>query len=465
MRHTRKFLTAAFAALTIGGCFAALHVQGQVPPASVTYVPAESDRLLDNPYIGFVADARYPQISQPVRLAFAKMTWREIEPRKGEFDFAGFEKVIHLEEWKTKNVKIILRVVLDYPEDEDHLDIPDWLYEEIQHKGTHYTLEYGKGFSPDYSNPVLIREHESLIRALAERYNDDPSIAFVELGSVGHWGEWHTWDEEPGLIPFPKRAVADQYVQAYIRHFSHKPLLMRRPMNVAAKNGMGLFNDAFGKTDSTVDGFWQWYTQGYESWLTGEQEPAMPQFWVSRPSGGEFSGAPTYFSSDKIDETIRQAKLTHVSWMGPDAPVEEPPGGPLQANIDRFLKTIGYRFAVASDTHPESARAGETIPIGLSVVNRGTAPFYFPWKMELSLSDAEGRIAAATAAQADIRQWLPGRTDFEEQWALPETLAPGTYRLNIAILDPETGLPGIEFAMDGGRSDGRYPLGSIRIDE
>ena len=434
------------------------------PPSRISYIPAETDDVLNNPYMGFAVSARSEEeFEQPFRLAYANLMWSELEPEQGKIDFEAIERIIRYDYWRGKGVKLIIRVVLDYPRDEAHMDIPEWLYEEIGGKGTKYDNEYGKGFSPDYSNPVLIRAHESLIRRLAERYNDDPEIAFVALGSVGHWGEWHTYDgTRSAVIPFPKHAITDQYVQPYLTSFDDKLLMMRRPHAIAKENGMGLFNDAFGRRDSTLEEFRDWYLNGYENWLTGEQEPAMPDFWTVAPSGGEFAGGAD-LSDDQIEEAILEARMTHVSWLGPNAPYDEPTGSSIQSNIDRFLNTIGYRFAVAEESHEREAKPGDTLHVELRINNRGVAPFYFEWPLELSLSDAEGRIAAAVRTGADIRKWLPGTSDVLADLPVPDDLTEGIYTVNVAILDPESGNPAVDWAMEGKRADGRYSLGEVEI--
>lgn len=433
----------------------------------VSYIPVESKAVLNNPYMGFVVDARYDEAEQPFRLAHANLIWSELEPTKGNYAFTEIERKINLALWKEKGVKLVIRVILDYPGDQSHMDIPKWLYEETGRRGTAYNTEYGKGFSPDYTNPVLIRYHRELIKRLAERYNNNPMIAFVEMGSVGHWGEWHTYDGEQlsKHIAFPKRVISNQYVQPYIDYFSDKPLMMRRPHEIALQNGMGLFNDAFGVRESTVDGFLNWYTNGYTNWLTDEEEPAMPDFWTKAPSGGEFAGASDLFSDGSIEEVIQEAKLTHVSWMGPNAPSQEPAGGPLQSNIDRFLTTIGYRFVISEESHEEEVKAGGTLKIKLNVSNRGVAPFYFNWPLELSLTDSAGVVKVTKITQTDIRKWLPGNSEAASELVLPSNLPKGEYTVNAAILDPETGLPGIDFAIDSRRSDGRYALGTVRVTE
>ncbi|MBD0382108.1 hypothetical protein [Paenibacillus sedimenti] len=63
----------------------------------------------------------------------------------------------------------------------------------------------------------------------------------------------------------------------------------------------------------------------------------------------------------------------------------------------------------------------------------------------------------------DIRQWLPGEREVSDTLPIPANLTPGNYKVNAAILNPQTGKPGIDFANDGRRSDGRYTLGTVKV--
>ncbi len=465
MKRKTVLAAAAFLTISVGSFLVFLKLSATMAPATVTYVPIESTRVLNNPYMGFAVDARTDEAEQPHRLAHANLLWSELEPEEGRYDWDAIESKYRFDLWRGRNVNLVIRVILDYPSDTKHMDIPEWLYEAIDGQGTWYDNDYGQGFSPDYRHPTLIEKHEKLIQALADRYNDDPLIAFVQLGSLGHWGEWHTRDEEPGRIDFPKRTVSSRYAEHYVRHFTNKPLLMRRPHEIARDAKMGLFNDAFGKRDATIDGFLDWYTNGYTNWLTQEPEPAMPDFWTTAPVGGEFADELRYVQDDAIDETIMQAKLTHVTWMGPNAPYREPVGGALQANIDRFLTTVGYRFVIAQETHEEEVEPGDTLHVRATVVNRGAAPFYFPWPLELSLADRAGAIRHSVRATEDIRAWLPGTREVSADIPIPESLPPGEYTILAAILDPISGLPGVELAIEGRRADGRYALGSFTVRE
>lgn len=428
----------------------------------VVFTPQGTNEVLNNPYMGFAPDARSGPYPFEHRLVYANLFWKDLEPEKGVIDFDKLDETLQLEEWASRGVQVIFRIVMDYPGEKKHKDIPGWLYDELNGDGTWYHNDYGQGFSPNYANPKLIAYHNLLIAKLGEHYDQDPRIAFIELGSLGHWGEWHT--HEP--IAFPKLRVTDQYVWHYLNSFPDKLLLMRRPHKIALDNKLGLFNDMFGAKDHT-DNFISWFQHGYVSWLTQEKIPAMPDFWKYAPSGGEFAdgsdGIEKYLSDAYIKRTLGQAQASHTSWLGPNVPVREETFSQFQANIEALERTMGYRFVLASETHSKQIQPGKKLAVSMLWKNTGSAPFYFKWPLELSLADAQGKIVVKTNTAEDIRKWLPGQVKSTQSIQLPSNLPEGTYTLCVAILDPQTNEPGIELAIKGKREDHRYELGQVIV--
>lgn len=425
------------------------------------YTPKPIDDVLSNPYMGLAPDSRNDSYAQNHTLVYANLTWRQLEPKKGSYKFEQVEKELKLAEWGERGAKWVIRIIMDYPTDKSHLDIPDWLYRELNGDGDWYSNSYGKGFSPNYSNPQLIAYHQKLIEKLGEHYKNDPRLAFIELGSIGHWGEWHTNTSRP----FPKLAVTDQYVQPYLDQFPDSILLMRRPHPIARKFKLGLFNDVFGNRDQTAE-YKSWADKGYTSWLTLEKMPAMPDYWKYAPSGGEFSPSKSlkrYFSAASINDTIAQAKSTHISWLGPNTPATFTANGTQQKYLNQLLNTIGYRFVVHKEIHEASVAPGSDLNVKLDLENQGVAPFYFPWVLELSLADANGEIVAKAETSADIRKWLPGKVTTSHALPIPDELPAGSYTVCIAILDPQNGEPAIEWGMEGKREDLRYSLGRVEV--
>ncbi|MCR5720014.1 MAG: DUF4214 domain-containing protein [Lachnospiraceae bacterium] len=436
----------------------------------VNYYPNEIDDVLVNPYMGLVPWARSKNYTQPHSMVYMPILWKDLEPERGEFNWEGIESANNISYWKSKGVKINIRFYMDDPDGKKHMDIPQWLYDGMgENKGTEYAMPDGnKGFSPNYSDPYLIQEHERVIKALAQRYNDDPSIAFIQIGSIGHWGEYHCWpylENDGGPSgDFPPEEIADQYLIHYVNNFDNDKLCMRRNTSQSKKYGMGLFNDMIGDTPS-LDDDWGWLSHikyGYDDEV-GTFQPADPDFWKYGPAGGEFANgsADWYVVSDTIDETIRQVVTSHTSWIGPCCP-SDLSGKKYQSGIDRLLKTIGYRYVIKETTHPDCASADTVITVDMDWENKGIAPFYFDWKVKVGLANDNG-VVTSSVVNDDIREWLPGDIDVKANLEIPADLPNGDYKVVVGIIDPATDKPGVNLAIDGKRADGWYELDTLTI--
>ncbi|TVY09249.1 DUF4832 domain-containing protein [Paenibacillus cremeus] len=450
-----------------------------------TFYPREDFSVFANPYMGWVGSGYNKTYGQPVSMVSIGLSWRELEPVKGQYNWDAIERSRNFSYWERSGKKIVMRIVLDYPSDRTgrHMDIPDWLYDELvqaegaDQAGTWYAQGL-QGFDPNYSSPIMIAAHERLIEALAARYDNDPTIGFIELGSLGHWGEFHTF-----LSPrkFPSLDVSDQYVGHYLKYFHNKMFGMRKPFPIAAQQRMGLFNDVFGDPVST-DSWLDWIQQGWNvlpNYVTDGrdtaalvQESAMPDFWKYAFSGGEFSNEfsmKEYLQDSRMMELLRQIRKSHTSLLGASL-VYFKEGKDIsehtQANINLLLQTMGYHFGLASVTHAPQAEAGDTVKLESSWKNMGVAPFYFPWQVEFALADSNGNVVDAsrtTASSIDIRRWLPGTKAETGEIKVPSDLPPGQYTVLVGIIEPSTNKPAVQLAIEGRRSDGWYALDQLQI--
>ncbi|MBE0601212.1 MAG: DUF4832 domain-containing protein, partial [Firmicutes bacterium] len=358
---------------------------------------------------------------QPFTLVYADLTWKAFEPKQGQYDFDSFEKKNQFARWRAEGKHLIFRFVLDVPGTGAHRDIPDWLYQATGKDGTAYSVSYGKGYSPNYANPVLIEAHAKAIAALGARYGNDPFVAYIELGSLGHWGEWHVHQK---LGQMPDASVRNQYVLPYIEAFPQPFLMMRRPFRIAADYGLGLFNDTAGEPEST-DQWLQWIQSGGEYDAPDGQSALapMPIAWQTVPVGGELSTfiAHTALLRDDFARTLSLFRASHTSWIGPGSFADIKKDGRDQAALDTLLRTIGYRLRVTRCDI--TATEGETRAT-LYWVNDGVAPFYFGWQPALSLVNAAGSETVVPLG-LDLLDVLPGET-VAVSAALPPMAAPYT---------------------------------------
>ena len=104
-----------------------------------------TDQAIKNPLMGFAAAATSRSNVSDNSLVYVDITFRELEPEEGVYAFGQIEEDNHLEQWRREGKHVVLRFICDSPEDKDHIDIPDWLYERIKGDGDRYDVSYGKG--------------------------------------------------------------------------------------------------------------------------------------------------------------------------------------------------------------------------------------------------------------------------------------------------------------------------------
>lgn len=414
-----------------------------------------------NPLMGLAPWANQDNILQPHTLVYADLSWRNFEPQEGLYDFATFEASNQLSRWRLEGKRVVFRFVTDFPGDENHIDIPDWLFEKTGGDGTFYDNEYGRGFIPDYANSNFMYYHHRAIKILGEHYGGDDFFAFIELGSLGHWGEWHTYD----MQLFPEEDVRNKYVLDYVEAFPDTHLLMRRPFKIADDLNFGLYNDMTGNSKATTE-WLDWIDKG-GSFLPQENGGlvSMSNAWELAPIGGE--QAPTVKNAEmyasELASTLLLLKQSHTTFIGPGGPYDVPLDSPLQAGIDEVLSVIGYRLYISRVETPTVVRFHHSIKVKIEFSNSGIAPFYYPWKVYLYLFDEEGNIAKKDLLPIDVRRILPGQT-FSISYLLPsKNLDNGTYTIGIAIIDPLTNAPGIRLANNNERTDLIQQIGSFQV--
>lgn len=437
-----------------------------IPVGLMTRYPTPSSAVLSNPYHGFARTAGDVPVRSvlPQTLAYNNLTWAVLEPLKGAFDWAAFEAG-----WAQETAlgrRIGFRLNMTFPSGVPHHDVPTWLITAGVPMQP-YTAGGTFGSVPDWNNPTLLAEHDRVIAALGARYNRDPRIAWVDVGSYGLWGEWHLFGTTQALTPVTN-ANKKRILDAYLRAFPNKRLVI--PFDDAfataylTQQGQGVRNDCLGPQAEN-----QYYYDSTNLVLTA----ASGVLYQRAPVTGEFcNGVAGVVNSmtGGLTRTLTFVRNTHWSWIGPMVgELLNPRTVPL-ASAQALHNTLGYRFRVASVTHPNHITRTVAATFTLQLQNDGIAPFYYPWPVELSLLDATGVVVWRNPIPAwDVRTWLPGVNNLSTMLTLPINVPSGNYTLAIAILDPDpipprsANLPAIELAQTGKRADGRYPLSTLVV--
>ena len=385
---------------------------------------------IDNPFKGWCPYTDAGPIHMPYSMVFQYVSWKALEPEEGRFEFASWEH----KNWyvpAAKGKHIILRVYIDYPSKPSGL--PDWLRSKV--KLTRYT-DHGGGLSPDYDDPRMVAAMERLIAAMGKRYDRHDRIAFVELGLLGFWGEWHTF---PRQELYAKPATETLVIDAYRQAFPTKILMARYARDHAgAQPWLGFHDDLF---PEDTDNGQAW------SFLSSIKRSGRDANWKHAAIGGEMvpNHARDWLLGKHVNDTLRISETAHFSWVGPYCPAlekSEPPEFRQAAEL--LVRRMGYQFRLTEFRHTDEVTTGGNLDVAIAGINEGVAPFYYPWPLELALFDLDGKLATRTPLRCDIREWLPGPFHTESRAALKARA--GRYRLALGIIDPWTSRPAIRFA-------------------
>lgn len=430
--------------LVMGVSLAAICSDVLAEETIVEFAPAPGP--LDNPLKGWCPYTDAGEIHQPYSMVYFYVPWKKLEPAEGHYQFEDWEHEWDVDQARGKH--IIFRVYIDYPSEPSGL--PDWL-RTAGVKETPYK-DHGGGRSPDYDDPRMVKAMTRLIAALGKQYNNHPRIAFVQLGLLGFWGEWHTWPTEKLA---PSLETERRVIDAYRAAFPNKSLMVRYSRDYAGKQAwIGFHDDMFPQdTDNGKD----W------SFLAGVRKANRNDNWKTAVVGGEMvPNKAKKWLGDGFDTTLEMAKRAHFTWVGPYCPaLERSKDEMYRQRSEALVRKMGYEYQLAELKHSPEAAKGQAIRLSLKGANTGVAPFYYPWPVELALINSAGDVVGSTTTGWDIRTWLPGT--FVEDGEFTFDVPPGEYELALGIRDPWTKLPRIRFANELRTAKGWSLLSRVRI--
>lgn len=287
-------------------------------------------------------------------------------------------------------------------------------------------------------------------------------IAYLELGFVGAWGEWHSStntlvDPEPDtgindasraivarlLAALPQsRMVAMRYPRYKQELYGAAPLTPAQAYNGSDPARMGAHNDCFLASDT--------------DWGTYPDDPAAREAMKTYlaldnrflPQGGETCNA-AQDAQPYIGCANAMRDLARLHYTSLNRGYEERVYARWQQEgcLDEVRRNLGYRFRLLEARLPTAAARGAALSVQLKMTNDGYARPYNPRTLELVLRHrASGQVTRLEVKPAeDLRLFLPGPAETKTlalSVTLPSTLQAGTYDLLLNLPDPAPTLGG-----------------------
>jgi hypothetical protein len=349
-------------------------------------------------------------------------TWRPLDTQLSQIARRGYQAVF--------------RFYLDYPTEPS--GVPDYLLKEGL--TVHPYTDYGNAtsVSPDYDDPRLRTAMVTFITALAHRYDGDPRIAFIEVGLIGFWGEWHTYPHDEWIASL---TTMDLVLQTYTAAFHHTKLLVRLPIDPIHIYRVGYHDDSFAY--DTV-------ANGNGNFMDTLDQLNLQDTWQTQPIGGELR--PELQSCIWHDPSCARppqdytsaVDATHASWLLNQGVFDHRLPVADYARALAGARRLGYELSVTAVALPHTNAPGAPA-VRLQLRNTGRAPFYYNWPLELGLIDGRHLLRRWDTGWR-LTQALPG-AQVTFAFTLPYLcLPPGAYTLVLRAVNPLTSGKPLRFA-------------------
>ena len=396
--------------------------------SKITYTLKPFDGPLSNPHKGFTVPTGGAWVFVPefeygpygslnnkawnlVSYGSGYQQWNKLNPAKGVYDWTELEKLLNA--LAEHNMGYALRVLpytpsfikSDFPPQEEYDWTPPFVYEmgakkiQIDLRGTDY-----HAYAPVWDDSVYIWAAKEFAKALAEKYDGDPRIEYIDIRTFGEWGEWHTSHILGSEMPAD--SVLIDMLDYYASLFKKTQLVL--PSNGfgdvythALELGITKRDDGFIGIPGRPDTLLRAYNAnlptiaeniaGYKTMLTyddlipGGNQKWTPQRWVDAITTAHL----TYYVLDQDNDCGYNFYNDN------------------KALADSMSKVIGYNFTVAkAELVTVASPADTTSSLNITIKNTGVAPCFFDVYLVAEFVDSTG----AAIAQLDKTIRIPKAT-------------------------------------------------------
>jgi hypothetical protein len=415
-----------------------------------------------------------------VSSVYMRLDWSNLEPEEGKFNWSIVDTP--MQKWVEAGKTIAFRFCTSEAEESEPYATPRWV-EKAGAKGYHLKGEGeiapdGPMWEPDFDDPIFLAKLDNFLAAAAARYDGNPHIAFIDVGSFGVWGEGHTVASTK--IPYSVATIR-RHIDLYKKNFKRTLLVANddfmiqgrgiEALGYARDQGLSLRDDSI-----LVEPGAQAY---YHAFLSYNFWPRLPVILESEHYG-DSKQRGAWGDGHLLLQSVEDyhASYLTVHWY---------PRQYLAANrdlVNRINLRLGYRLQLVEASWPAVVTAAGPMAIGYGWRNAGVAPCLPGGHPTITFKDEKGGIAGVFVDEDfNVRELTVGPPDqamiisrkemgkkIEENdqplitYVLPPAhiLKPGTYDLYISV-GTATGEPVLALPLPNDDGRRRYRLGSIKV--
>ena len=448
------------AAAAAAMCIAALCCAREI---KTSFTPCEG--VVENPGQGLMHVINRKRMEgAPYGAYYSRFAWADLEPEEGKYDWSEIDRMIGLA--KKTGIPFSFRIMCANYHSKKPYVTPKWALDKgIKHKPYNWEKERQNPrspfttmtrYTPYFDDPLLIELHARFMRELAKRYDGNPYISSIDIGSYGNWGEWHTYRLGiPGATEETRRKFAGMYLD----NFKKTALVFMSDDAKTLEYALGKGGE-FPKVGIRRDGVGgPWH---YKNWIGSKKYanvPNMGEIWKSKPVLFEFIASPDKQKGWSLKRAADFILGNHCNVFNDNFHFKNTFTRPEDAEqVDRLRKFVGARLVPHK---MEISADSRTLEISLWGKNAGCSKIYLPYELVYELRTPGGETAAAFTSSADPAKWLPGEFFARDEFEIPRNLPSGEYELRARLAHKGKIFRDFKFAAKESAPDG--PLFISRI--
>ncbi|NLT10732.1 MAG: hypothetical protein GXY08_14740 [Ruminococcus sp.] len=363
---------------------------------TAVYKAQPSGKAVANPHKGFVMTAYTPYMLSPdfeygiggsadnrawdvVTIVSGSPHWNDLNPARGVYNWDEIDEMLEACEKQGMTYGIRIMPFSSYL-NEDY--VPQWVYDAGAKKNKAPKKEDPSSEIefPKWDDPVYLQACKDFAVALAEKYDGDPRVEFIDVRPFGDFGEWHNAFAIGEYMPSLEiqKDMLDCYADAF-----HKTLLVL-PSNARGEIYKYALSIGITKRD---DGLIS---------IPNTEWSLLPAYRANMPVVGE-----NYWPYAWMRDTVRENEYSYVNWtenhfretieiphmsifaLDQDSNCSYGFYKEQKAVIDEMCNRLGYNFTVTSAALYDNKLA-------VRIKNTGLAPAYFNIDLCAEIIDRSG---------------------------------------------------------------------------
>lgn len=421
---------------------------------------------------------------------YLRLAWAYLEPEEGKFDWSYIDKIV--EKYIPMGYKISFRITC-----KETGGAPGSVPKEIN--GIKYATPYwvmnagaqgidrpsfgNSSWTPVWGDTVFLEKLDHFHKAFAERYDGKPWVRYIDVGSIGDWGEGHTYSST--RVPATIEEIKS-HLNLHLKHYKKTPLVIsdglvafkqskeaqEELLRYALEHGISLRDDS-PMVKYLMENYLQLWTVAHPEFFAAafKSKPIIYELehygtvkknghWIGKNGEGVIpqlgvSGAAVFRNSIKI---------MHPTYIGFHGYL----GEWLKDNPDltgELLNLCGYWYFPKSIhvRHYQNRR----LTFEMEWMNKGVAPAYSTYSLKGKLipSDKKSRVIEFEIADSGNQKWMPNEVATQGYTIHLSEDFQGEYALALQLFDPISKKP-VDMGLSTKiKEDDYYLLQKLKINQ